>query len=174
MLSKMFAEDFCLENEFNTIFARAAALNTIYSTHVFKIYDMVKNINNEEFNKLVKEGNPDAVDKIRYVEVNKDGKKIDYYSFATKYCSFCNPDKYPIYDRNVEYVLRYLKDVEGFESFKLTDLKKYKTFIDLIDTLKEKYKLSCNYKDLDHYLWGAGDIIINSLPKKQRSTPEKI
>ena len=40
---------------------------------------------------------------------NKNGKEIIFYSFATKFCSFHNSEKYAIYDSFVANVLTHFK-----------------------------------------------------------------
>ena len=164
MLQRMFARDFSLGNEFDTIFAKASALNTIYATHVLYMYHAAKKIHDSHLDKLIADGDPAAVAII--ADVKTDKGPFYYYSFATKYCSFCNPDKYPIFDTNVELVLKYLRDTDDLSRFTAKDLKNYPKFIEIIESLKKRYELTCSYKELDHYLWFAGKEIIKANKKK--------
>ena len=51
----------------------------------------------------------DIVNKIAKVKIS-DNKEINYYSFATKYCSFHKPEIYPIYDSFIEKILMNFKN----------------------------------------------------------------
>ena len=71
-------------------------------------------------------GNRDLalVNDIAEVKVNGQ-KTINFYSFATKYCSHHFPEDYPIYDSFVEKMLMPFKRVDKFYRCKKDDLKHY-------------------------------------------------
>ena len=85
------------------------------------------------------------------------------YSFATKYCSFHDPDKYPIFDSNVErallcYKREYPKFAESVDGIWNTnqDLRHYEAFKKVIDSFKECFSLDRTYREIDKYLYQVG------------------
>lgn len=92
-----------------------------------------------------------------------------FYSFATKYCHKSKPDSYPIYDSNVDYILRkYRKENREHFKFSNADLKDYKEFKKIINDFRDYYKLdSLNYRRLDHFLWLYGKDEKNKQMKKK-------
>ena len=85
------------------------------------------------------------------------------FSFATKYCSFVNPDVYPIFDNQVCRVLNFFQRRDGFYKnrwLRLEDVRQecdYQEFVKIIDAYKAHYKLgSCTYREIDKFLWLVG------------------
>ena len=88
---------------------------------------------------------------------NKNGKKIIFYSFATKFCSHHNDKDFAIYDRYVEKILMHFKKHNFSKNFtKKEDLKEYSNFKNILLDFRVYYKLDCNLKELDRYLWQLG------------------
>lgn len=99
-------------------------------------------------------------------------KKSDYfmqhhkkaYSFATKYCSWHNPNHYPIVDSFSKGMLYYLNKEFGFfrGKIKQEDLNTYSVFCDVYEALQEYLKKECNkyysFRDIDKFLWYYGKI----------------
>ena len=77
-------------------------LNKHYRTRISDetLKEIANFILQPDFNEKLKSDNHDLVDKMRYGhnKEKKNGKTVDYLSFASKYCHHCYPDKYPIYD----------------------------------------------------------------------------
>lgn len=127
-----------------------------------RIYDNAK-----ELEKCIKEGDPKAVEIIR----NDNSEKYkDAYSFATKYCSFSNPEKYPIVDQYVKKMLKGLlgsgvfdeerfKSVSGIRKGALDKnygafVKVHKAFQKYIRETANSDFFSCKYTDI--FLWNCG------------------
>jgi len=72
--------------------------------------------------------------------------------FASKYCHFHKPERFPIYDRYVRIALAKLfcKKTSEYEW-------NYKSFKDDVDIIKKS--LGARYKELDEYLWLYGQWI---------------
>ena len=80
-----------------------------------------------------------------------------FYSFATKYCSHHNPEHFPIYDRYVDYVLKYFRKKDKFAKFHNDDLKDYVKFNEILNKFASHYSLEqYSLKELDRYLWQLG------------------
>ena len=79
------------------------------------------------------------------------------YSFAPKYCSLHNPEKYPIYDGYVEDVLIYLMNTGKIHNLYTTqqDLRDYSKFKNALNIIDNKLG-NIGYKKVDMYLWALG------------------
>jgi hypothetical protein len=117
---------------------------------------MSKHIAELDVDKRLKEGDLSLVNDIAEVEVSKD-KTINFYSFATKYCSHHRPLIYPIYDSYVEKVLMYFRRQDNFYEFLKKDLKIYPKYREILIEFKNYYGLkNYNLKQIDKYLWQLG------------------
>lgn len=93
-----------------------------------------------------------------------NGPVKNFYSFATKYCSYPKLLDFPIYDSYVDRLLRYFRDVDGFYSFSNDDLKDYVKFKHILLEFGNFYDLApYTLKDIDKYLWQLGK---EKFPKK--------
>ena len=80
-----------------------------------------------------------------------------FYSFASKYCSHHNPEAFPIYDSYVDEVLRYFRDVDGFTTFRTSELKDYSRFKEILLKFRSFYGLEqFTLKEIDKYIWQLG------------------
>jgi hypothetical protein len=147
--------------------ARVTLVNSLYHTHISDIEKVSKHI----VEKAINEGldskimsseeckNKEAVELISNVQkLHLPRNVVSIYSFATKYCSFHNPTKFPIYDSNVEWVLKYYRKNGPLEFKKVEDLKNYSIFKKVIDDFMEYYGWDSKYKykKIDEYLWELG------------------
>ena len=92
------------------------------------------------------------------IKTKKGNKKIrDNYSFATKFCHYScmylfddykEQDQCPIYD---SVIVKYVKSTSIYkEKYREEDLKNYKKFVEIIDSIKGK-EISRN--GFDHLVW---------------------
>lgn len=137
-------------------------LDCIYHTQIKNVTHFAivlrEHLESEEgrkmFSKIADANTPkekaDCVDKIASLVKKKEGGNYAY-SFATKFCNRINPNKYPIFDGYVGWLLKYYNH-ENKENF-----GKYDSFVEEYKTFKEKFKLTeCSYKELDVFLWTYG------------------
>ena len=155
-LNKLFLELLPGNSEIADILLKASCLNDFYSTRIFAIYPVAKSILSiKDLDKRLKAGDIKLVCELGNVKIGDD--KRYFYSFATKYCSHHNPIAFPIYDSYVEKVLVYFNKVDEFSSFKIKDLKDYRTFKGILLDFQRYYKLErFNLKEIDRYLWLLG------------------
>ncbi|TXJ59520.1 hypothetical protein EPJ74_10450 [Brachyspira aalborgi] len=159
-LNKLFHETYPKNNDINEILIKVATLNDFYSTHIlniFKVAEHIKNIKN--LDDRLQKGDEKLVKEIAKVGLKKkNGKKIIFYSFATKFCSHHNDKDFAIYDRYVEKILMHFKKLDNFSKnfTKKEDLKEYSNFKNILLDFRVYYKLDCNLKELDRYLWQLG------------------
>ena len=153
-LYKLFHEDYKNNTDLNEILIKCSCLNDFYSTNIFSIFSVAKNIYNLKIDKRLNENDPSLVNDIAHVKIN--GVDKTFYSFASKYCSHHN-DEFPIYDYFVDKMLIYFKNKDKFAKFKKDDLKDYVKFRRVLNDFKKFYDIdNYNLRDIDKYLWIAG------------------
>ena len=154
-LDKLFHKDYKYNTDLNEILIKCSCLNDFYSTNIFLIYPVAKNIYDLKIDKRLKDGDPSLVNDIARVTIS--GKEKVFYSFASKYCSHHNNIEFPIYDYFVDRMLMYFKSKDKFAKFTKDDLKDYVKFKDILIRFKKFYNIDeYNLSDIDKYLWIAG------------------
>ncbi len=135
-----------------TSLLKAAAINDLYGAGVFGIWRRARHISKVACT-LPK--NPvKAVRKIARLPADGEKKVRIYRSFASKFCHFfIDPERFPIYDSYCEnMVARHL----GRDQLERDSKNPYRAFKVNIDQLRELSGLSVSYRELDRYLWLAG------------------
>lgn len=154
-LDKLFHDDYKYNNDLNEILIKCSCLNDFYSTNIFLIYPVAKNIFDLKIDKRLQNGDDSLVNDIAHVSIN--GKEKVFYSFASKYCSHHNALDFPIYDYFVDKMLWYFQKLDTFSNFKKDDLKDYIIFKKVLKDFKKFYDIDeFNLRDIDKYLWIAG------------------
>ena len=137
------------------VLLKVSALNDFYSTNIFDTYTVAKHILSCKVDSELERGSLDLVNKIALVTIS--GKKKNFYSFASKYCSHHKPEIYPIYDSYVVKMLMHFKKKDKFYRFKKDDLKTYDVFLSVIQAFQGFYGLDdFTLRQIDIYLWLAG------------------
>lgn len=165
-LNKLFLK-LCPKNtDINDILLKVTTLNKFYSTGIISIYPVAKHILDDvtDIDSRLKKGDETIVGEIQVITIKND-KPINFYSFASKYCSHHNPDEYPIYDSYVDEVLWYFRkhsvcsnrENSSFSNFKRKDLQDYVKFKGIILEFRDHYGLTnFTLKQIDQYLWQLG------------------
>ena len=158
-LDKLFM-DLCPKNDnIEDILIKCSSLNDFYSTNIFDIHTVAQHIKSLNIDERLNRGDRSLVDEIAHVK----GNEHFFYSFATKYCSHHQPEKYAIYDSYVEKVLLTMNKREPFANFKLEDLRDYDTYMSVIRAFQQKFGLmQYTIKQLDQYLWQLGKWYFNN------------
>ena len=137
------------------ILLKVTTLNQFYSTNIFSIYPVAKHIQFLQIDDRLAAGDCTLVDDIQVVRLKEKTKH--FYSFASKYCSHHNPEAFPIYDSYVDEVLRYFRDVDGFTTFRTSELKDYSRFKEILLMFRSFYGLEqFTLKEIDKYIWQLG------------------
>lgn len=149
-------------------------LNLFYSTGIQATSAMANHIYEEikDIDKRLGEGDLSLVKEIATLNLKNATTRFNY-SFATKYCAYHQPKKFPIYDsivantfislfekgllpkyklgkKNVEPSNIYTKS--GFEK----KLKDYEFFVELYKYFMKTYDLNgFSFRKVDSYIWGA-------------------
>lgn len=155
-LHKLFSKTYPHNNDLDDVLIKVCALNDFYSTNIFSPFTVAKHIVSLKIDNNLAKNDLEIVNKIGNVEM-KSGKIINFYSFATKYCSHHKPTVYPIYDSFVEKVLMYFKAKDSFSGFARPELRTYEKFRDTLLEFSDYYGLGqFNLKQIDQYLWQVG------------------
>lgn len=149
------------------VLLKTVVINRLYSTNIYDVKGMAKHIFNMNIDEGLREGKLSLVPEIMRLNVS-GGRTIEFYSFASKYCSFHNEKEFPMYDSRVDKVLRYFrrkynkekdkseKDAKPF-FFRNEDLKDYKKFKGILEDFQKAYGLEdCSLRDIDKYMWAVG------------------
>lgn len=167
--------------DLDQVLIKVAALNTFYSTTIFHPTETAQHICElKDFDERVKAGDLSLVTKLAIFKVkvkskdkNKDKVKDEeenskelekhIFSFASKYCSWHNPDAYPIYDNLVCKKLREIKDCPLGDKLEYTKKSlyqskgnsphRYKDFCEAMEEVRKKFNLGPSMKRIDRYLW---------------------
>ncbi len=156
VLNKLFLKTYPNNNDIEEVLLKVCTLNAFYSTNIYSPYTIAKHIVDLDIDKKLKAEDLSLVDDIAIVTMD-NGNIINFYSFATKYCSRHKPLIYPIYDSYVDEVLWYYQKKGKLNSFKRKELKDYTKFNEILINFKSSYNIkNKSLKDLDKYLWQYG------------------
>ncbi|WP_417335344.1 hypothetical protein [Halobacteriovorax marinus] len=134
------------------ILLKVSVLNQLYSTNIFAVDIVAEHILKLNVDDKLKSGKLNLPELIARVDVS--GKQKNFYSFATKYCSWHNQGAFPIYDSYVHKALNHFKKRDKFHVYKNDDLKTYSCFVETIKMFQKHYDLETfSIKEIDKALW---------------------
>jgi hypothetical protein len=155
-LIKLFTKTYPQNKDIGDVLIKVCALNTIYSTNIMKTITVAQHIIELDIDNRLENGDIDLVNEIATVQFDS-GKSWNFYSFATKYCSFHKPDIFPIYDSYIEKMLWHFNKIDNFYKYHRYEIKIYNVFYKILCSFIKYYGLSkCSFKEIDLYLWEAG------------------
>lgn len=155
-LKKLFTKTYPLNHNIDDVLIKVCSLNDFYSTNIFSPFTIAKHIISLKIDNKLEQEDLSIVNKIAIVKM-KGGKKWNFYSFATKYCSHHKPKTFPIYDNFVEKMLIHFKRSDNFYNFNNSDLKQYPRYREILLKFREFYGLiKYDLKQIDKYLWISG------------------
>lgn len=143
-----------------TVNIKFSILNNLYRTNIWASDQMTNYIYKlaieDDLDTLLKSGNPNAVNKISIGHgIKRKGTEYRFYSFATKYCHFSNPGRYPIYDQYVKKAIIKLQKNNYIQLSNQNDLYDPQKFRDIIYQIIQKSGLK-TYQKADRALWVYG------------------
>lgn len=154
-LKKLFLKTYPSNNNLDDVLIKVCSLSIFYNIRIFSPFTVAKHIVALKIDSHLLKNDLEIVNKIAYIKMN-GGRNINFYSFATKYCSHHKPTVYPIYDSFVEKMLMYWKK-DKFYNFSKNDLKSYALYKNIIINFRKHYGLrSFDFKQIDKYLWQSG------------------
>lgn len=157
------------KDKYETILLTIVVINQLYSTNIYKIYQIADHIykNREVIHSLISNGDSKAIKEIAIGHGLKSSKRqsdedINFYSFASKYCNYLNANEFPIYDSYIENMLCIYNKRDSFGNFKREDLRQYSVFKNAIKSFIEHYKLEVfKLRDIDKFLWLYGKELLS-------------
>lgn len=115
-LKKLFTITYPENKDIDNVLIKVCSLNDFYSTNIYSPFTVAKHIISLNIDdKLIKE-DLSVVNEIALIKMNGN-KLINFYSFATKYCSHHKPDVFPIYDIYTGKMLLYFNKLDKFCKF---------------------------------------------------------
>jgi len=116
---------------------------------------VAEHISSRNIDAKLRDRSLELVGEIAHIEIN--GKLRNNYSFASKYCHWHQPEKYPIYDSYADNLLWRNRKQDKFIAFTQAELLQYPRIKQIIEDFKNHYGLSqFSFNDLDKFLWGYG------------------
>ncbi|HEX4134033.1 MAG TPA: hypothetical protein VHY84_05370 [Bryobacteraceae bacterium] len=101
---------------------------------------------------LLQQGSPDAAERI----IDCKEVKRNYFSFASKYCSWHNPDAFAIYSSEIDACLWRYREQDNFTKYRRGSYD-YREFLRIMNAFRNHYGLtSIGFKDLDKFLLAHG------------------
>ena len=141
-------EVFPKNDELSSVLLKVVTINQLYSTKILATFAVAKHILGCAVDGELNNGELSAIEHIRFVTIGD--RQRDFYVFATKYCSWHNLKRYPIYDSFVEKSLRHFGVANG-------SLRQYQNLKNSIDALIQRDGLNTfGYKQIDKFLWLYG------------------
>ena len=123
--------------------------------------------NDKHLDQLIDDGSLDAVSLIA-----KCPKLKEYFSFASKFCSWHNPTAYPIYDGNVRECLWSYGKQDRFAKFRNEDLWYYQNLVETVIAFRNHYGLDpLTFKQLDKFMYRSGGQILKARKDQKNSAP---
>jgi len=152
------------------VLLKVVTLNDFYSTQIpFRapdrpnVFDVARCIPSLKLDQAFKDGSLEIVNAISTTQFPRK-RRINRFSFATKYASWHRQDLYPMWDSNVQAYLTCLwklhrADWSKFsEGFRLSGNWGYPEFYALMVRFRAYYRLeNVCFKDLDKFLWLHGE-----------------
>jgi len=164
-LAKLLAA-FPHNTEVSQVLLKVIVLDQRYSTRIryMDIDNFARHIATSGIDELITQGSPNAVERIW----NCEGMR-NYYSFATKFCSWHNPTTYPIYDHYVDACLWAYKKQDSFFDFQHQDLYDYEKLVKIVSDFRDHYGLNqFTFREIDKFLWRTGYECLMSSPLPAR------
>jgi hypothetical protein len=154
---KLFTKTYPKNTDVSDVLAKVCLLNTIYGTNILKPVTVAEHIVTLNIDPRLESTDLDLVNDIALVTF-EGGKKRNFYSFATKFCSFHKPNYYPIFDSYIEKLLWYFNQKDDhFYAYKRDEVRNYQTFYKIITAFRKHFGLAgYSFKETDLYLWQLG------------------
>ncbi len=135
---------------------KVAAINQLYGTNLYAVARMATHVTNIiQTADLATEGVQLVERLARLPQIEGQTKQWRHYSFASKLAHFfIDSDQFHIYD---SYVVTMLKYHLGRKGYRRDNGQPYITFVANLARLCDLSGVAAQGRDLDHYLWIAGE-----------------
>ncbi|MBR5469969.1 MAG: hypothetical protein IKU78_05835 [Paludibacteraceae bacterium] len=147
----------------SAVATKVKLLNLFYSTGIMATNAMAEHIFNiKDIDARLACGDKSLVGEIAHLQLGNAVR--NNYSFATKYCAYHQPDKYPIYDSMVAKTFAtlfskgfFLPEYKSYTKTSFAEkLKDYDFYVKFYDYFMDEFDLKeFSYREVDAYIWGA-------------------
>lgn len=140
------------------VLLKATAINALYGTNVFAVERMAKHVANVMARVDFRSAGPELVEEIaRIADEGRKKAKRRHLSFAAKFAHFfVHVERYPIMDK---YAMRMIKLHLGRNRLLSDPDHPYVAFSRNYDLLKKEARFTGSNREMDHYLWLAGEYL---------------
>jgi len=157
-----------LNTSYDEIVVKVTVLNRMYSTNIYDVWTTADHIHKLNIDDRLARGDISVVPDIAKIAFRT--RTINCYSFATKYCSWHQPDHYQIYDGYVDWIVWKYKKQHDYAKFYRYEMLEYPRFIGVIDALRDHFGLTAfSRKEIDKFLWIEG---VTQWRAQEESTPK--
>jgi len=144
-----------LNDAIEPILLKVAALNAFYATNVYAVLKVSRHIFDLRIDPYIAKGDLEIVNRIADFTIK--GKRRRIFSFATKYCSWHFPERYPMFDSYVAQLLHAYSRLDHFSRVTWNDMRTYQRFVELVEEFRSHYRLlDFSFKQIDKFLWHYG------------------
>jgi hypothetical protein len=139
----------------DAVLLKVVAVNTLYGTRVFAFMRMAEHVEAVISQVDLTGAGPELVERVaRLPPASPDEQTRRHHSFASKFTHFfIDAERFPILDSYAETMVRYHLDRTSCVS---DEEHRYLAFAQNVATLKRLSRLTCSGRELDRYLWLAG------------------
>jgi hypothetical protein len=132
---------------------KVVVVNALYRTNVLALARAAKHVESVLGSIDLAISGPSLVELLAEIPTTPHGRRRRFISFASKFAHFfCDPERYPIYD---SYALSMVMLHLG-SAAESDPARPYQAFIANLNELKRQYGLMATFRELDRYLWIAG------------------
>ena len=144
------------EFDARTVLLKAVAVNALYSTNVMAIARMADYIRLVLSSTSKETAGPELVEAMAALPKTKSQKLArNHSSFASKFANFfIDSDRFPILDKYSELMVSYHL---GRTNILRDTRHRYIAYTKNLERLREATSLHCSGRELDRYLWLAGE-----------------
>ena len=152
-LAELF-QQFPSNEDLRHVLLKVVAVNSLYHSCIHAVEAVARHIHShaDAIDAALRDGSPDAVDLI--ANITHEGKRHNFFSFATKYCSWHDPEKYPIYDTRIDSYLWTMHNQIPFGGFNHPELWNYSKFCRIMTAFRDSLGLQeFSFKELDKFIY---------------------
>lgn len=137
---------------------KVVTINSLYGTNLYAVMRMSEHIQRIMEETHIPTAALSLVDRIADLPSERANERRYHHAvFASKFAHFfIDGNKFPILDRYAEKMLK--KHLGRCDLFRM-GLSRYMTFAHGVVRLEKLSRLTCNFRELDHYLWIAGNYL---------------
>lgn len=146
---------------------KVVAINALYGTNVFALVRAATHVQTVLGSADLANAGPELVESLANIPTTSFARPKRYVSFASKFAHFfISAERFPIYDSYAEQMLLLHLGPSALRRRE----RPYEAFVVNVERLKLEYGLRCSYREMDRYLWVAGQYRAYAKGKRMLNT----